>query len=490
MIDRQDFAQLSQPILVGPQINPFAGELGDLLTIFHDRSRALVDDRGLQLRAVGSPFALPAGRLRLTAYGGFGFHRATTRDVSGNAETLRRYHRNETTFVASAEIPLASRRNGFLPQLGELSASFEFGVVDYSDVGTFTRHNYALTWSPIERLRLQASTSSTPRPADLRVIADPVLIIPGARYFDFLTGDTVDVTQISGGNPSLAPERLHTDRLTATLSPMRSINLQLNAEYSRTRTEGFISGVPPASAAIELAFADRFARDANGRLVSVDVRPVNFDEQRQQQFRYGLSFGVPLGPPPRRAARAAASTEESATGDADPTNGDPQPPPSGPRPRLQFSVWHTILLSNRVLIRPGLAPIDLLSGGAIGISGSPPRHAVTANVTISGNGLGLSLAGAWRSESRIQTLGIGGSAPDTLRFAPIFTASLRAYANLEPLLPGAAWLKDTRLSLSVTNLTDQRQRVADLAGATPLSYQAAYRDPVGRTIGIELRKVF
>lgn len=51
-------------------------------------------------------------------------------------------------------------------------------------------------------------------------------------------------------------------------------------------------------------------------------------------------------------------------------------------------------------------------------------------------------------------------------------------------------MKDTRLSLSVTNLTDQRQRVADLAGATPLSYQAAYRDPVGRTIGIELRKVF
>jgi iron complex outermembrane receptor protein len=42
----------------------------------------------------------------------------------------------------------------------------------------------------------------------------------------------------------------------------------------------------------------------------------------------------------------------------------------------------------------------------------------------------------------------------------------------------------------VENVTGHRQRVTDSAGLTPLRYQPAYRDPVGRTFEVELRKVF
>jgi len=47
-----------------------------------------------------------------------------------------------------------------------------------------------------------------------------------------------------------------------------------------------------------------------------------------------------------------------------------------------------------------------------------------------------------------------------------------------------------RLSLNIVNATNDRQEVRDSTGDTPLRYQAGYRDPLGRTIEIELRKVF
>jgi iron complex outermembrane receptor protein len=47
-----------------------------------------------------------------------------------------------------------------------------------------------------------------------------------------------------------------------------------------------------------------------------------------------------------------------------------------------------------------------------------------------------------------------------------------------------------RMSLSVLNATNDRQEVRDSFGGTPLQYQPGYRDPIGRTVELELRKVF
>ena len=51
-------------------------------------------------------------------------------------------------------------------------------------------------------------------------------------------------------------------------------------------------------------------------------------------------------------------------------------------------------------------------------------------------------------------------------------------------------LKGTRLAFVAENILDSRQKVTDASGAVPLSYQRAYREPVGRYFGIDLRKVF
>jgi iron complex outermembrane receptor protein len=46
------------------------------------------------------------------------------------------------------------------------------------------------------------------------------------------------------------------------------------------------------------------------------------------------------------------------------------------------------------------------------------------------------------------------------------------------------------VTVTVDNLLGKRQQVSNLAGITPLGYQPIYRDPLGRLVSVELRKVF
>ena len=71
--------------------------------------------------------------------------------------------------------------------------------------------------------------------------------------------------------------------------------------------------------------------------------------------------------------------------------------------------------------------------------------------------------------------------------------NLRLFDNLgqqRSVVKRFPWLRGSRLTLDITNLLDERIQVRDGLGATPLSYQPGYLDPVGRTITLSLRKLF
>lgn len=84
---------------------------------------------------------------------------------------------------------------------------------------------------------------------------------------------------------------------------------------------------------------------------------------------------------------------------------------------------------------------------------------------------------------------VSGDTPDVLRFSPLTTLNLRAFAP-GSRFSSARWLAGTRISVSILNLTNDRQRVRNSAGNTPLRYQRDYLDPLGRTVEFELRKTF
>ena len=58
-----------------------------------------------------------------------------------------------------------------------------------------------------------------------------------------------------------------------------------------------------------------------------------------------------------------------------------------------------------------------------------------------------------------------------------------------PKLMAKPWARGLRVSVGVNNIFDSRQHVRDANGDTPLRYQPAYLDPLGRTVSISIRKL-
>ena len=162
----------------------------------------------------------------------------------------------------------------------------------------------------------------------------------------------------------------------------------------------------------------------------------------------------------------------------------------GGRGNLNVSVYHTVVFENQYLVRPGVAPIDLLNGGALGATGGQPRHEIEANIGLAERGYGVQLAANWKTGTTVR--GWTTAASD-LDFSSLATINLRLFADLsqrKTLIAKAPFLNGSRLTMSINNLFDQRIQVRDGTGATPINYQPDYVDPVGRTVRISFRKLF
>jgi hypothetical protein len=365
----------------------------------------------------------------------------------------------------------------------------ELARTHFSDAGSVQAQSYGLTWEPSRVLRLRAALDEAGTPVDVELLGAPVLITPGARVFDVLTGETAEVTQVTGGNLDLRPGSTRTWRLSGLLRLVPSRGLQINVEYSDNERRNLPAALSPTSALLVTAFPDRFVRDADDRLVSVDLRPVNFAFQDQQRLRYGVSLNTPVGASPSgKVTRAPGAVDAVVPDEAESIEPPPPARSFGPRTMLQINLNHSLVLRDEIVIREGAATVDLLSGGAFGIGGGRVRHQLDGTLGLSNGGLGARLGLNWRSGQHLETRIDGKS--ETIRFSPLFLLNLRTFLDVRRLAPKANWASGLRATLNVANLANKREKVRDESGATPLQFQPAYRDPIGRTVEVEVRKVF
>ena len=158
--------------------------------------------------------------------------------------------------------------------------------------------------------------------------------------------------------------------------------------------------------------------------------------------------------------------------------------------RAQFAIYYTLNLVDRVTVANGVAPIDLLNGGATGAGGGQPRHEIEGQAGYSNNGLGFRLSANWQSATEV-TGGAAGTF-STLQFGSLAKFDVRLFddftQNLD-FLKKHHWAKGLRVGLAVTNVLNTRQRVTDQTGTVPLSYQGAYLDPMGRAVKLTVRKL-
>jgi len=157
--------------------------------------------------------------------------------------------------------------------------------------------------------------------------------------------------------------------------------------------------------------------------------------------------------------------------------------------RLMLSLQHSWRLEDSVLLRPSGPVLNLLDVGALDVRGGRSRHEVEFQASVFKRGLGARFTATWQSGTSIR--GSGTPAGD-LKFGDLATINLALFANVGDYLgrtKAPSWLKGMRMTLGVTNIVDSRQSVRNSLGTTPLIYQNAYLNPVGRTVAFGLRKM-
>ena len=437
--------------------NPFDASLAATIPVETIAIRNPSTRREVTFDMAGPIVALPAGSLRGRIGATLGDETLTPRTPFAGGTTAP-FRRPANAARASLIVPL-TRSDVFLGRVGDSDLTLE---LSRTELGRYGRLDYAsatLNWQPFDWLRLSGLRRHAERSPEPDQIFGAVTVTQNLRFFDPVRNETVSVTGIGGGFPGLRNEAVDTTRLSADASVLKGRDLHLTAEYLDTGYSDQIGYTPPPTAAVVAAFPDRFVRDASGRLVSVDMRPVNFDRQTTRQLRLGATGSFPL---------------HDEGGEA--------------KPVLQFSLGHTLVLSNTLLIREGLPVIDLLDGGASGVGTARQRNTTEASLALTDRGSGVRMNVSRRGESLL-LLG-PPSAQSLLTFGAVTRIDLRAFADLERFFPAMPLAKGARLTLTVDNLANDRQPVTDTFGATPYSSQAAFRDPIGRLVGVELRKAF
>ena len=313
-----------------PTFDPF-GDLGPLEELSRDRSRSVRTTFNLDGTATGPLVALPAGDASGTfkvAVGRIDQDSEATRRGIPSASDLGRTSGDASV---SLDLPITKRN----APMGRLTANANAGLTQLSDFGTLTSFGAGLNWAPASKLNLNASWTREEGAPSLQQLGDPLIETPGVPFFDFTRNETVFVTTLTGGNPALDADRRNVLKLGGNWQPFEKTDLRLRAEYVRQTIDRPQASFPAASEALEAAFPDRFERDAGGRLVRVDLTPVNFEQSRRDTFRWGFTFSKPLASkPPSEAAiasfrqRFAQQREQQGQGATPPIGEGATPPPA------------------------------------------------------------------------------------------------------------------------------------------------------------------
>lgn len=464
--------------------------LAMLGTLDADRRRVDTDlNSGLQrslatsldLTATRPLFALPAGQLQLNLGAALATEHFRSEVRRSGTDATDRFSERTVTATAGLLVPISGGPEKALAPLGELNLSVDAGVGRTSGVGAFSTASLGLVWQPLPWARLNGGWSRASSPPSARFRREAALVTPGVLVVDPLTGESVRVDEINGPLTARVRPRSTHQRLALTLSPPSKLNLRLESEWSRRQERNPVGDLPLASAAILAAFPERFVRDPSGRLTAIDVSPLLFARRSETQLRNAINLRLFLG--------SAAPATSSNRGDGAEEGEGEERARRGGRPRLQLGLAHTLLLSSRLTLREGLPPLDLLSREALLFAGGRPRHQFDLSANLSRPGMGLRLAASHRSGSRTVITGVDGR-PQELRFGALGTVTLRAFADADRLLGANPLTRGTRISLTFNNLLNAREDVRDGARRTPLAYQPAYRDALGRTIELEVRRRF
>lgn len=536
-----------------PAANPF-GALGlsDVRVLPRDTTSSVSQRIEAELGLNGDLFALPAGDLQSTFTFSADSQTLDSTSVRNGLAVDRAQSRERVRAQGNFNIPISDPER-FLKGMGDLSANLNVEWEELSDFGGLLELGNSLNWTPAEPINFLVGYTREEGAPSIAQLNDPVLFTPDVPVFDYRTGRTVAVTQITGGNPNLNASDRTIWRAGFNLTPFKTEDLRIGSTWTRERIDDQLATFPTITAALESALPGRFVRDGGGNLVSIDTRPLNFTRAEREEIRTTLNWGKTFGRP-----RPGAAGPFGFGGGQRPAGAPAAAPAQAPQGQAgQAPAGRpTSIPGAQSVSGPGAgggAPVIRFGGGSggpppgAGGGGGGPRFAFGGGGGRGGGiqpGQGrvnLNLTHTWRLQDEVlirpglpvydqlegQTVsgrsgqprhevqlvgGVfkdgfglfsftqwqaassldGGTGPD-LRFSPRTQVSVNLFADLgqrQDLVAKYPWMRGVRVNLGVRNLFNEEQRVTSSAGgATPVNYQPDFLDPTGRAVQLSIRKI-
>ena len=498
-----DFTALRAGVLAGT-VNPFAADFGaNLLFLAPDLASSLNQNMDVRSTLAGTVLKLPAGDVQMTFASGFTrqmLDSETWRSSVTNDVALRRNIMNHSV---NAELPLTNRDFGLGSVIGEWAINGNIGYSDLSDFGQLLDYGAGLRWAPASNLTFQASITGDENAPGIGQLGNPTLVTPNVATYDFTRGESLFINVITGGNPALIGEKRRDLILNANWTPNFIKDFALQFSYFRNSSRNTTAAFPLLTPEIEAAFASRVVRDLDGRLVSIDQRPVNFDRETSQRIRWGFNVSGSIGAAPAARGPFGGPPGAGATRGQGAATGAPAGAPrasggrgfggggGGQPSRWNIALYHTYRIKEEILIRPGVPILDLLNGSATSSNGGAARHEVELSGGMFHKGFGLRLQGTYKSGTTAKGTGLLGS--NDLRFSGVAAINTFLFVNLDQqarVVKAAPFLKGSRITLRVENILNDIVDVRAQNGNVPLGYQQGYIDPRGRVFELSVRKRF
>lgn len=473
---------------------PILGALPALPDAGADTTTSNTDSVTSLVTLVGRPVRLPGGEINTTFKAGYGWSGIDSTDSRSSAGPVS-LSRGDLSFGTNVAVPITSRRENFGAGLGDITANVSAGWNHLTDFGDLTDWSAGLTWAPTEKLNLQGSYIVNQAAPSLTQLGSPQTLTFNVPVYDFSRGETVLVSVIGGGNSALKREQQRDIKLSATWTLPFLENSNVLVEWFRNRSNDVTASFPLLTPEIEAAFPGRVQRDAAGRLVSIDQRPITFATQESERLRWGFNLSGGLGKQPAGGGAMGGPVRAGGGGQR---GGGPRGGFMGPMfggggampGRWSLGLFHTVQFQNEVLVAPGGPVLDLLDGDALSTTGTP-RHSLEFNGGLFYKGFGSFMQGSWSAPTTLSANGLPGTSD--LRFGSTTNLNVYLFAEfsmMPKLVKSVPFLKGSRVSLRFQNLFDSVQKVTDASGAVPLSYQRDYLNPRGRIIELEFRKAF
>ncbi len=334
-----------------------------------------------------------------------------------------------------------------------------------SSAGGGSEWNGALTWNPVRNIRLNGTwvTSTDSVPDALRF--EPLYYGAPRVVFDFRTGQGVEIVPILGGSPDLRPPRSERMSIAASVGPFTRWGLSGNLGYQRMALTDGVSPLPGITEDVETTFPDRFQRDADGRLVTVDFRPINLDSSLTENLNLGLNFNLPrpVGP----AANEATI--------------------------LRVSLNYNLRLRSTIALLEGQSELDRLRGDGGGISGQDIKILLDARR----GRWGVNASARWQDGFRTRRNRGRDSAGDLVT-EPLTAVDLKVSFQMTSSAERAGGgetesgrgASALQLALEVDNLFDERPSTHLGDGSPTPGFGRDIQDPFGRTIRLVMHRRF